>query len=163
VSLNGTYRGFGPTDESGMAMGELELTISDNTINYRFATGLEIQTDDEGMPRSELRQLTPDEVTELFETDTNTDDIIGYMLGEDGAVLLFFPETDEMPKAPRVSVLRFFSAEIDSIFFPVMLFTPQQVAAGDFEELLRHLEAEQGDPGVIPRLSNDGKRIDPPS
>jgi hypothetical protein len=156
VNPNGTYRGFSPTDESGIGLGELELVINDDTLSYHFATGLKVHSEE--APRLELRQLEPHEVAERFNPEANIAGITGYVLNEDGAILLLLAETPEAPETPRALLLRFVSDEIDAIFGPTVLFTPEQVEAGYFDQTIAEIEAQQGDIGVIPRLANNGKR-----
>jgi hypothetical protein len=64
MDLNGIYRGLSPTDESGVGVGELEIVILDDTISFRFATGLKVESGQER--RAELREMTTDEVAERF-------------------------------------------------------------------------------------------------
>jgi hypothetical protein len=156
MNLNGIYRGFSPTDESGVGLGELEVVISDDTISYRFATGLEVRS--EQMSRSRLRQLSPDEVAARFNPGTNITGIVGYMLGEDGPIFLFLAKAPDAPEAPRVLLLRFVSDEVDSFFGPSYLFVPEQVEVGYFQQALNEIEKQQNDPGVIPKLANNGRR-----
>lgn len=157
VDLNGTYRGFSPTDESGVGLGELEVVITDDAISYRLATGSEIMSDQ--VPRSLLRELSANQVADLFNAGTDTTGTTAHVLGEDGAIFLFLACRPDIPDdTVRVLLLRFVSEEIDAIFGPSRLFTPDQVAAGYFDQCLSDIEAEQGDPGVIPRLANAGHR-----
>lgn len=156
MKLDGTYRGLSPTDESGVGMGELELVIDDSFATSRFATGLTIETD-QG-PRSEIQEMSQDEIADLFEPGATLTGTSGYKFGEDGPIILIFAESQEEPNSPRALVLRFISEEIDSIFGPTPLFIPSQVDAGLFDQALAEIESKQGDPGVIPRLANNGMR-----
>lgn len=156
MNLNGTYRGFSPTDESGVAMGELEVVISDDAISYHFATGLKVDSDQ--VPRSDLRQMSTDEVAARFNPGADITGVIGYVVGENGPIFLFFPRNSDSPESTHVVLQRFVSEEIDAIFFPTYLFTPEQVEAGYFDQALAGIEKLQGDPGVIPRIANNGRR-----
>lgn len=157
MDLNGTYRGFSPTDESGVVLGELEVTITDDTVSFRFATGLKVESDE--APRSELTEMSDDEIAMFLNPVADLTAITVYKLGEDGPVFLFLQKClDDAPEAPAVMVLRFVSDEVDEIFGPSCLFTPTQVAAGHFDRAVAEIEAEQNDPGVIPRLVNNGLR-----
>lgn len=157
MELNGTYKGFSPTDESGVAVGELEVVIADEHLSFRFATGLEIQSGQ--VPRTELRELTITEVASRFNPGADIEGITGYVLGEEGPIFLFLREAPEAPESPRVLLLRFVSDEIDAVFGPTQLFMPEQVQAGLFDQAVTEIESYQGDSGVIPRLSNNGRRL----
>ena len=56
----GMYRGFTPTDESAVGIGELELTIGDEGLKVRIATGLGIQ--EESIPLHQFALMTTEEV-----------------------------------------------------------------------------------------------------
>ncbi len=156
MDLNGTYLGFTPTDESGVGLGEVEVVISDDSVSFRIATGLEVHSDE--VPR-ELRPLTPDELAELFNPGADITGTTGYMLGDDGPIFLFLADLPEVPaEASKVLILRFVNDEIDGIFGPTRMFTPKQVEAGYFEAAVVEIETVQGDPGVIPRLARNGLR-----
>src|SRR5262245_10786732 len=43
---DGVYRGFGPTDESAVRVGELELTVKDNVAQFKMATGLKVHSEE---------------------------------------------------------------------------------------------------------------------
>ena len=81
----------------------------------------------------------------------------GYVLNETGAIFLetISPET---PDEFGVLVLRFVSDEFDMVFGPTLLYTPSQVEAGYFDAAIAVIETDQGDPGVIPRIANGGRR-----
>jgi hypothetical protein len=156
MNLNGIYRGFAPTDESDIGLGELEVTINDDELSYRWATGTQIQS--EAMPRSLFRQITAAELASRFKPEADLTDLTGYVLGEDGPLFLFVAENIHPPGTPRVLVMLFFSQEIDELFGPVYLFTPDQVEAGYFEQAVSEIEAHNNVTGAIPRLANDGRR-----
>jgi hypothetical protein len=156
MELNGTYRGFSPTDESGVCLGELEVVVSDETVDFRFATGLTIES--ESMPRALFRRLATEDIAGLYKEGTDIKGIVGYRVGEDGAIFLI-SKAHDTPEAPQVLVLNFISEEIDVIFGYTYLYTPDQVKAGHFDRAVVTIETEQGDPGVLPRLENGGRRI----
>jgi len=158
MELNGTYRGLSPTAESGVVCGELEVIISDETIAYRFATGLEVHSD--SIERTLMRELTTSEVTDLFNEGADITGVTGHMIGETGPILLFLADAPEAPDAPGVIALRFVSEEIDGVFGPSYLWRPDQVTAGYFRRAIDAIEEEQDDPGVIPRLDNNGLRLE---
>jgi hypothetical protein len=73
-----------------------------------------------------------------------------------------FAEASDTPKTPGVLLLRFVNDEVDALFGPTLLFTPEQVQAGYFDRAVNEIEVQQGDKGVIPRLANNGRRGQPP-
>jgi len=157
MELNGTYLGFAPTDESGVGVGELEVVIDDNTVTFRHATGLTIEENDG--PRSLLREMSAAEIASLFNEGADLSNVTtGYRFGENGPIFLFTDPDPEHPEAAQILLLQLFGADIDEIFGPMVLFTPDQVEAGHFETAIADIEGEQGDPGVVPRLENNGLR-----
>lgn len=154
MDINGTYMGFAPTDESGVGMGELEFVINDDTITMRFATGLEIQSDE--VPRAMLQRKSEKSLEEAFPHAKSIPAI--YTLGQDDDAPTFVFGIAEHDYEADVVILGLFNDEIDAIFFPAHLFTPDQVAAGKYDDAIREIENEQSDPGVIPRVQNNGLR-----
>jgi hypothetical protein len=63
-NLNGIYKGFSATDESGVALGELEVVLSDK------------------VPRSLLREMSGDEVTDLFQPGEDIGTVTAHILGD---------------------------------------------------------------------------------
>lgn len=157
MEINGTYKGFSPTDESGVGMGEVEITITDDELRVRFATGLVVE--DDTAPRSLLREMTKDEVAARFTSRKAAKGVTGFVVDEDGMIILFLARDKKHPEGVYVIVQRFCSDEIDGIFGPTFLFSPEQVEAGYFDAAIAEVEALQGDPGVIPRIANDGERL----
>lgn len=151
---NGTYLGISPTDESGAGYGEFEMVLSDDTISLRIATGLEVMTLLDS-PRSDLIDLTAEEIKAEFEDGADSEGVIGWRYVISGLRILVFREDPEAPQAPRVIVRGLLGSEA---FGDSPLFTPDQVAAGHFEAMLTEIEEHFEDPGIIPRLANDGKR-----
>lgn len=59
VLETGVYKGFGPTDESVVAMGEVQIdVVTDRIATIRYATGLEVQ--ESHIDLSQLVALSPD-------------------------------------------------------------------------------------------------------
>jgi hypothetical protein len=165
---NGTYRGLTWTDESPSVMGEMEVVIDDTSFHMRIATGLELITD--SLPRSEVRDITTDEVAAHFNEGSDITDVVGVQVGHDGVVLLRLADPDnllglsdeereESRDAPRVMVLGMTGAEV---FGPSLLFTPSQVEAGLFDRCLAGIQAELGR-NAVPLIAHNGLRIETPS
>lgn len=153
MTLHGTYLGLTPTDESGIGAGEIEITFGDEALTFRLATGLEILSEE--MPRALLRELTVDELAEFFIPEADLTEVLGYILDEDGPIFLCLAPDPDFPEAHHTLVLQF---GIGAFMGPTILFTPEQVQAGYFEAAVKALEDEQGDPGAVPRLVNNGRR-----
>lgn len=162
---NGIYKGLAPTDESALIRGELIITIDDEEVGIEFATGHEVECSTTA--RSELRQLSLEEVEAMFvvaatpeETRAAAEAVIVHMIGEtSGATFIEAKEVPEdVPKGiPHIILLKLFSEEIDGIFGPSFLFTPDQVANGEFEMMVSDLEGSIDAPGSLPRVANDGR------
>lgn len=157
MSLNGIYRGFSPTDESGVGLGELEITFETDVVKRRFATGLEIWSDE--IPRSFLRELSTEELALQFMEDAELSGVNGYTLTEDGPIFILLPEVPDHPEACTIIVRRPFGDDMSDMLGPTFLFNPDQVAGGHFQVAWDQIEALQEDVGVIPRLSNNGERV----
>jgi len=149
--LYGTYRGFAPTDESPIAMGELEVTINESSVRTRMATGLKIETDD--IPLSELKPMTRDQLRGVYVDESPyIDRSVGFSV--DGLSLIFLPDAgdDEMG-------LLIHGRELADMLGPTILFSPRQVERGVYARALEAMHREYG-PNCIPLLENDGKNVE---
>ena len=158
MELNGRYLGFSGIDETKWHAGELEITISGEVVDYRFANGRTIIT--KTSPRSMLQELSPDEITAYFagfdpRNMYVTPESRGFRVGEDGMVLIFIGANPELPAVlPDVLLLRLISDQADLIFGIGRLFSPAKVAGGYYEEALRYFDAQGIADGLgpVPRL-----------
>ena len=158
MELNGTYLGFAPTDESDAGVGELEVVFDDEIIRFRAATGLEVDTEE--IPRSELRKMSIEELSGAFGVAaSDLDDVTAFMIGDDGPIFVSASPDQEEPNMSGIAIFRLYGEDIDAIFGPSILFTPEQIAAGQFDRAIESIETEHGDPGAIPRLANNGQRM----
>ncbi len=62
--LYGTYRGFTPTDESAVCLGEIKIVIDADRFVMIVATGVKIEEASVNM--SDLREMTDDEIAADF-------------------------------------------------------------------------------------------------
>lgn len=147
----GVYRGFAPTDESAVALGEIEATITEETIVVRMATGLKIE--EERLSRSEFVPMTPVEVAaEYQDSDAGRAialNTVGFR-GDAGYPKLLFSQNPDGPEL----VVR--TGGMGEMLGPTVLFSPTQVARGLFDGAIVAIEKEMGRP-VIPRLEHGGK------
>ena len=144
----GTYLGLSPTDESKIAMGEIEITIDEQQLRIRHATGLKIN--EQVIPLEEVRKLTDDEVQAQYKIDSEVPaSMDGFRIGE-GATLLFTREPEE--NCPRLIVRL---GEFVEILGITVLFDKKQIDKGDFETVVEHIIKQFGD-FPFPRLEYGG-------
>ncbi len=144
----GTYTGFSPTDSSKIALGEIELTITQETLTIRHATGLRIEEAVSSI--EQIRQLSEDEMREQFQDGSDAhQDTDGFQVGE-GAILLFCSNVkeDEPPLIIRLG-------EFIEMLGITVLFHEQQVAAGVFEKIVTEITKQVGE-YPFPRLQYEG-------
>jgi hypothetical protein len=164
--VNGTYRGFTWSDDAPQVMCEMEVVIDDAALTLRIATGTRIITD--SVPRSQLRDLTRDEIAAHYKDGADIEGIVGITLGEDGIHLLLTREVtdeeanadlepgDEPIPASDISRIIVMGMAGEEAFGPSNLFLPEQVAAGAFDRAVAHVERQLGE-GTVPRLALGGK------
>jgi hypothetical protein len=147
----GVYRGFTPTDESAIGIGEMELTLSKDGLKLRVATGLSIQ--EESVPLEQFVQMTPEEVSAEYNPGSNYPSrTIGFQDKENFIPKLLFipkPAGDDFGLVVRLG-------EMSSILGPTLLYSPAQIEAGKFRDFLENIKGECGD-GVFPLLASGGK------
>jgi hypothetical protein len=147
----GTYRGFSPTDESAMGLGEIEIAITDTNIIFRLATGRVIH--EETLARNNFAQMTPEQVAKIFQKTTAIfPRIIGFQGASGYPKLLFLKDAEESEFALIVR-----TGGMGDALGPTVLYSPKQVAKGIFEQDIRDLEKGEGSKRVLPRLANHGK------
>ena len=148
ASYFGTYTGLSPTDESKIAMGEIEVTINEQGLKIRHATGLTIN--DETVPLEQVRKLTEDELRSQFNANSDAHTRVdGFQIGE-GTTLLFYREPSEDDARLIVRLDEF--VEMLGI---TMLYDEEQVANGAFDRLIEGA-TEQVGPYPFPRLEYGG-------
>lgn len=145
----GTYRGFSPTDESAIGIGELEVTLSDEGLRGRFATGHYVQDE---LITTHFSPMSLEEIeAEYKQGSPYVERTLGFR-AKDGLPRLLFlrdPQDDEYCLVMRVG-------QMSEILGPTLLFSPTQIASGAFDRFLRGLEEHVGK-GKFPRLENGGK------
>ncbi len=144
----GRYVGLSPTDESKIAMGEIEVTISDEGLKIRHATGFKIKEEDVAL--EDVRTLTEDEVRAQYNEGSDIyKGIDGFQIGE-GATLLFTREREE--QGPRLIVRL---GEFVEILGITVLFDEKQIEGGVLDEIEKGAAEQVGD-FPFPRLKYDG-------
>jgi hypothetical protein len=147
--LFGTYRGFTPTDESDVGIGEIQIIFNANSLTMSMATGLEILTDI--IPMSEVRELTDEEILmEMQEGIVLPAGTRGFMLTESGIKLIFVMKDGEQNGVVVTGMMS------DAILGPTFAFTPAQVDAGMFDKAVQMLEGHYGTIGVTPMIAHGG-------
>lgn len=145
----GTYRGFSPTDESPVGMGELEVIIDTqaNLLKVRMATGLEIQ---EGQVSLATAQSLPAAViAEVYEPDSEyIKRSAGFELEGRQYIFITAPADDEPALIVR--------GGLGDLLGPTMLFNKEQVDRGVFDTAIGMIEQEFGKP-CVPQLKYEGE------
>ena len=145
--LYGTYRGFSPTDESPIAMGELELSLSHDLVEARMATGLKIESD--SFPTQMLSPMSKAEIySEFLDGSSVAKRTVGFSV--DGIRYLFVPNAkdDELGLIIRGGLGDFLG--------PTILFSPAQIERGLYDKTVEEIEKGFGGK-CIPTLALDGR------
>jgi hypothetical protein len=147
--LQGTYRGFGPTDESPIAMGELEVTITKETLKMRHATGLKI--DGGEIPISIFKPMTKEEISTIYaEGSEYIEKSIGFTAR--GLNYIFLPNAKDETEFG----LLIRGNEMADMLGPTILYNPAQITNGAYEKAVKSLEDNAGK-NCFPTLANGGK------
>lgn len=153
--FKGVYLGFAPTDESAVVSGEMEVTIDDERIISRHATGLRIQ--EEEILVSEFEPMTPEEVRDQYNEGEEgaecSSGAAGFKNKSEYYPLFLFTKD---PQEGDLGLLIRMGGMIEEVFGPIILFSPTQVARGEYEKAIEAIEVDAGR-GVLPRLRNEGK------
>jgi len=150
--LYGTYRGFSPTDESPVGMGELEVSIIPGTMKVRHATGLEI---DEGkIPLSKFFSMTREELSTVYQEGSEyLDKSVGFSIN--GIQYLFIPNASDEEFG---LIIR--GNEMADILGPTILHSPSQIQRGIYDKAASELNDQFPDEfprGCFPTLDTDGR------
>jgi len=143
----GVYKGFTPTDESAICMGELEVKIDESKVSFRMATGLKIQKDE--VSTSKLEHMTREDMVEaLGKRNRYVDRSVGFHAN--GMKYIFTPNPT---KKEYGLVIR--GNELADMLGPTALYSPSQQQAGLYDKALNRIIRKHGD--VLPQLQYDGK------
>lgn len=149
-AYEGIYLGFSPTDESAVGFGEMEITISEKDVEVRMATGLKIQ--EEKISVADFVPMTEQEVKEVFKDGSEYPmRTVGFKTEEGFPRLLFVNDPAENECGLIVR-----TGGMGEILGPTVLWSPFQVARGDYEKAVQSIEQTAGK-DVLPRLRNGGK------
>jgi len=144
----GVYRGISPTDESPIAIGELEASLTQEGLKLRHATGLEIQ--EHMFKASEILPMTHDEVKSCYiEGSDYTDRTKGYKFGV--VKLLFMPDANNSEFGLCIRDMG-----MADFLGPTILYNPAQVKKGLHRKALMKLKFISGRAG-FPTLKAGGK------
>lgn len=150
--LQGIYRGFSPTDESPIVMGELEISINQESLKSRFATGLNIT--EEEIPISRFKPMTKEELIEIYEEGSDyANRSIGFSVNGINCVFLPDPSDDEFGLIVRGN-------EMADLLGPTLLYSPAQIERGVYDKAIARANAQFTDKypqGCFPRLETNGK------
>lgn len=155
---SGRYLGVGPSVDSPLAFGEVELVIDDDQIILRQATGNAIVTLFEG-PRDALEEMSTDEVAAEFKHSADAEGVQGWRLRGSNFRLLLQPERDSYGHAPRLAVRglpderRIATGQV----LPAMLFLPDQWERGHHAFAMAEYEKSVGLQIGLPCLASEGR------
>jgi|GEM_PF-1722398 len=155
----GVYRGFGPTDDSALKIGEIEMTISNDKVSVRMATGSEIQSIE--LPVDDFRPMTRAEVESFYPTSTEfTARSFGFkdVSGYPQFLFLRNPSVDQaLPARSEFGLVVKTGSMLDALG-PTVLLAPSQLEKVSCEQYLGSIEfGITGQNGVIPRLDTEGR------
>src|SRR3989338_2957733 len=148
--FKGTYTGFCPVFESATGIGEIEITVGEETIKVRLATGrgiseLELKVGD-------FKPADADKFNDVVETGEEYTGRVIVFRHDSGHPVLFFlkdPTNDEC-------ALMIMTGSIADRFGPTMFCNASQFENGLFDQLLNIVEREDLK-GATPRLRNNGR------
>jgi hypothetical protein len=154
--LRGVYRGFAPTDESPIGVGELEITITQDSMDYRHATGLEVIN--EKYPLSHFVEASKEHVRSCFEPRfSEVDSVQGFFMN--GLTYFFMADAKEEEDAGLVIV-----GSMGDILGPTFCYGPLQVMNGIYDKVAAHVNEEYAKQfpnsypkGCFPTLAANGK------
>jgi hypothetical protein len=144
--LQGESKGFAPTDESPIALGELSLTISGTRILYKMATGIKIETASADL--KDFRLMTKDELLKIFKPEGVDKEFGLIKIGSNYPKLIFMKDNGRLMNGVM------FQGELMDILSPTILYSPYLVKRGEFDKQVADIEKKVG---KFPRLKNAGK------
>ncbi len=145
--LYGHYRGFAPTDESPIAMGELEIFVTKQALTIRHATGLGIEKT--VIPTSNFTEMSRNDVATLYEPNNPVvERIVGFSMGQN-MKYLFIPDAGD----DEWGLIIVGYKRPDG---PTVLYNPRQVEEGVYQRIVSGIE-EECEIGCFPTLAADGK------
>lgn len=160
-NLTGVYRGHAPTDESALATGEIEATITNDKIQIRMATGLRIEEGE--VPLAGFVPMTREEIEGFYRPGSGFLQRSFGFRGPSGypqlvflrnpSVNWFFPGRSEYGLIVKTGGMQ-------DMLGPTVLLTPKQLEKVSCERYLRSYEFWAGGSwsgGLIPRLDTDGR------
>ena len=157
-SYEGTFRGFSPTDESAVAMGEIEFSFGHGSVKVRMATGHRI--DEETISLAYFRPMTKEELSKEFIPGSDAVDmVVGFRSDRTEFPKFFFAPAKKGGPCDQV-VVRL--GEMADTMGPTILFSPSAVARGDFDKAIGLIEGDYWK-GVVPSLANGGKAAAKPT
>ena len=144
--LQGEFKGFGPTDQSPIALGELSIKIDGTNVSYKMATGNRIETAEDNL--KDFRLMTKAELLAIFNPE-HIDREFGLIKIKDNYPKLIF-----LKESGRLTNGIMFQGELADALAPTILFSPYLVKKGEFDTNVAELEKKLG---KLPRLSNGGR------
>ena len=151
-AIRWTYKWFMPTDESSIALGEFEVSVTPDKIEWRLATWLEI--DNLSISLSEMLIMSPEEIAKMYKEWSIYNKValewkkfLWYKL-ENGLKFIF---TLSPNKKEYWLIVRWSMADY---LGPTLLYSPVQVRQWIFKKSVRNIMLLWWD---FPRLKHDWK------
>jgi len=145
--LQGTYLGFSPTDESPMAMGELEVTVTENSLKFKSANAHNVEEME--APISVFSSMTEEEMMQVWEEGSEyIEKSVGFTT-PNGMKYVFIPNPGDNEFG---LIIR--GNELADILGPTILFGPTQVKKGLYEKAVEMIEFGY-EKGSFPRVNSN--------
>ena len=151
--FRGVYRGFSPTDESPIVVGELEVVITEDEMKLRHATGCRI--DELRIPTSIFKPMTRLELCSVYINPLGkyVNESVGFSV--DGMKYLFLPNASDDEFG-----LIIMGNEMADILGPTLLYSPKQIQRGVYQMAVELINSEFNydyPNGCFPTLVAGGK------
>lgn len=159
--FSGVYRGYAPTDESALGVGEIEIAVSSETISVRMATGLTILSEQVSTADFELMSAAEVEA-EFVQRSPYAKRTLGFK-GPTGSPKLLFllnPSTNIFLPGRSEFGLIVITGGMADLLGNTALLSPAQQRKLSCERYLRAFEfwtAGSWRGGLIPRLRTGGR------
>ncbi len=149
LNFKGVYTGFSPVFHSLTGLGEIEITIGDETIKVRLATGRGIEELE--LKVGDFKPADADKFNDLVQTNEEYAGRVVVFRHDSGYPILFFLKD---PTDEECALIVLAGSVVDESG-PTMLCNASQVEKGSLDRLLNIVEIEALR-GVTPRLRNNG-------
>lgn len=142
--LIGTYRGFSPSEESPIGLGELEVVVLESELKIRAATGIGIKVTE--IHESELKVIGKEKLKEVYVEGCDfAEKTIGLEIN--GIKYLFLKDAGE--EMPGLFIL----GSLGDYLGPTFCFSPEQIKKGLYQKAIDDMREKKM---FFPTLENNG-------